>query len=346
MKRLIALGLAAGALILAGCSSGGSGASGGTSSGSSPAASGKVAIGQDAAGAQIQLTASQVTAVRKASKGKLIAIVCATLETQYHATLCNHAKALAESLGFTAEVFDAQTDPNRELQGLQDFVSKGAYAILDDSLGGNAIVNEVKAAIAKGVIVVQLTSQEYGSFGAITVSVDDATIAKAEGDAAGKFAATHYAGQTVQLAVTDYPSIPDLVKRADNIVAAFKAQDPKVSIVGRFLGGTPANGFASMQTALQKFPHIQGVVGINDAGNLGAYKALKNAGHTGANTFIFGIDCDPEAVALIKAGSMYKGCVNTNPGGTGQIAVRAVGLYLLGKSVPGNISVPVSVFQG
>ena len=342
MKRLIPLCLAAGALILAGCSSGSS-----TSSSAAPAAKGKIAKSEHAGGAQITLSASQTAAVKKAAKGKLIAIVCATMETQYHATLCNHAKALAESLGFTSEIFDAQTDPNRELQGLQDFVSKGAYAILDDSLGGNAVVNEVKQAIKQGVVVVQLTSTEYSAFGAIGVSVDDATIAAAEGDAAGSYAAQHYGSKTVQLAVTNYPSIPELVTRANNIVAAFKAKDPHVHIVGEFLGGTPANGFASMQTALQKFPDIQGVVGINDAGNLGAYKALKNAGHTGANTFIFGIDCDPEAVALIKQGNtMYKGCVDTNPGGTGEIAVRAVAEYLLGQTVPGSISVPVSVFSG
>ena len=344
MKRLLPAFLVTGMLVIAGCSSGPGSGSG--SSASTPPAKGKVATGQSAAGAQIQLSASQIAAVKKASKGKLIAIVCATMETQYHATLCKHAKALAESLGFTAEIFDAQTDSNRELQGLQDFVSKGAYAILDDSLGGNAIVNEVKQAISQGVLVVQLTSTAYGSLGAITVSVNDATIAKAEGEAAGSFAAAKYGSKTVQLAVTNYPSIPDLVTRANNIVAAFKSKDPHVNIVGEFLGGTSSNGFASMQTALQKFPDIQGVVGINDAGNLGAYKALKNAGHSGSSTFIFGIDCDPAAVALIKQNTMYKGCVDTNPGGTGQIAVRAVSLYLLGQTVPGNISVPVSVFQG
>lgn len=341
MKRLIPLCLAAGALIISGCSNGSSPASG-----TSAATTGKIAMTQTVDGTQIQLSASQVAAVKKASKGKLIAIVCATLATQYHATLCNSAKALAQSLGFKAEIFNAQTNPTLELQGLQDFVSKGAYAILDDSLGGSAIVSEVKQAVHKGVLVVQLTGTQYNAQGAIGVSVSDPVIAKAEGDAAGTYAKAHFPNQTIQLAVTSYPSIPSLVTRADDIVAAFKAMDPNVNVVGDFLGGTPSNGFASMQTALQKFPHIQGVVGINDAGNEGAYTALKNAHHTAANTFIFGIDCDPAAVALIKAHTMYKGCVDTNPGGTGQIAIRAVGMYLLGDTVPGDISVPVSVFQG
>ena len=33
-----------------------------------------------------------------------------------------------------------------------------------------------------------------------------------------------------------------------------------------------------METALQANPDIIGVLGINDAGNLGAYQALENAG--------------------------------------------------------------------
>ena len=157
MKRLLPLGLVAGALIISGCSNGSSPASG-----TSAATTGKIAMTQTVDGSQIQLSASQVAAVKKVSKGKLIAIVCATLATQYHATLCNSAKALAQSLGFTAEIFNAQTNPTLELQGLQDFVSKGAYAILDDSLGSSAIENEVKQAVHKGVLVVRIDDTRVG----------------------------------------------------------------------------------------------------------------------------------------------------------------------------------------
>lgn len=295
----------------------------------------------------VTLTADQEAALKGVSKGALIGIVCATMGTEYHANLCNAAKDRAQQLGFTAEIFDAQTNPDRELQGLEGFVSKGAAAILEDSLGGDAIVNEIKNATAKGIVVVQLTSRDYSKEGAITVSVDDPTIAKAAGEAAGEYAKQHMNGTTVQVAVTDYPSIPSLVDRANDIIDAYKSVYPNINVVGRFLGGTAENGQASMETALQKFPHIQSVVGINDAGNLGAYQALKAAGgHDADNTFIFGIDCDPQAVSLIKQGTMYKGCVDTNPKGTGVIAVNAVGMYLLGQKVPGNISVPVTVFQG
>jgi ABC-type sugar transport system substrate-binding protein len=62
--------------------------------------------------------------------------------------------------------------------------------------------------------------------------------------------------------------------------------------------------------------------------------------------FIFGIDCDPQAVELIDSGTMYKGCVDTNPVGTGELAADAFALWLAGGSVPGIIEVPVFVYTG
>jgi ABC-type sugar transport system substrate-binding protein len=121
---------------------------------------------------------------------------------------------------------------------------------------------------------------------------------------------------------------------------------PDAEFLPRILGGTAENGVTSMETALQANPDITGVLGINDAGNLGAYQALENAGRGPDDVFIFGIDCDPQAVELIDSGSMYKGCVDTNPVGTGQLAADAFALWLAGGTVPGIIEVPVFVYTG
>ena len=91
-----------------------------------------------------------------------------------------------------------------------------------------------------------------------------------------------------------------------------------------------------METALQANPDIVGVLGINDAGNLGAYQALENAERGPDDVFIFGIDCDPQAVELIDSGTMYKGCVDTNPTGTGQLAADAFALWLAGGTRAGD----------
>ena len=143
------------------------------------------------------------------------------------------------------------------------------------------------------------------------------------------------------MVITDYPSIESLVARADMIEESFTAVYPDAEFLPRILGGTAENGVTSMETALQANPDIIGVLGINDAGNLGAYQALENAGRGPDDVFIFGIDCDPQAVELIDSGTMYKGCVDTNPVGTGVLAADAFALWLAGGTVPGIIEVPV-----
>lgn len=62
--------------------------------------------------------------------------------------------------------------------------------------------------------------------------------------------------------------------------------------------------------------------------------------------FIFGLDCEEQAVDLIDSGTMYKGCVETNSVGTGQLALDAFAKWLAGGTVPGIIEVPVSVYMG
>lgn len=344
MKRYPILAAGAAALfLLAGCSTGSPGDGGDSSP---PITLGDIDAKANISGDELTLSAEQEAEVADLADGQLIGIVCATMATDYHRDLCEAAEARAEALGFSAEIFDAQEDPSRELQGVESFISKGAVAILDDSLGGDAITAQIEQAVERGITVVQLASRTFAESGAITVAVDNITIAEAVGTATGEYAAENYPDQGVQVALLDYPEIPVLVERADAIEASMLEADPSISVVGRFLGGTADNGQASMETALQAHPDIQGVVGINDAGNLGAYQALTGSGRDLTDVFMFGIDCDPQAVDLIDEGTIYKGCVNTNPVGTGELGVDAFALLALGETVPGTIEVPVFVYNG
>jgi ribose transport system substrate-binding protein len=125
------------------------------------------------------------------------------------------------------------------------------------------------------------------------------------------------------------------------------AADPQVKVVGRYLGGLPANGATSMEQANTKYGlKLKLVTGINDGGNLGAFESAKTLGRKPDDLAFFGIDCDPAAVAAIKASSMYKGCVDTNPTGTGKLAANAVAKLTAGSNVAGSIEVPVSIFSG
>jgi ribose transport system substrate-binding protein len=319
-------------------------ACGSTISNATQPTAGKVLKDQKVVGDKVTLSSSQTSTIKSFSKGKLVGIVALTMQTQYHQNLNNAAKAEAEALGFTAEICDAEVDNAKAVSCLEGFITKGAVAIITTS-GKDTVGPAVQDAIKKGIVVVQVTGTDMVDYGAITASVDNITIGKAEGDAAGKYAKAKFPGQKVQVAILDYPSIPDLVARADAIQNAMIAADSDVQVVGRFIGGLASNGVSSTETALQKYPNLQGIVGINDGGDLGAYQALVAAKKTGDQYFVFGIDCDPQAVTYIDQGTIYRGCVDTNPSGTGKLAVDSFGTVFAGANVAGQIEVPVSVHQ-
>ena len=317
-------------------------ACGGSPTPASQPKAGTVQKDQKITGDHITLSSSQQSTIKQFSKSKLVGIVALTMQTQYHQNLNNAAKAEAEALGFTAEICDAQVDNAKAVACFEGFITKGAVAIITTS-AASTVGPAVRDAIAKNIVVIQVTGTDLVDYGAVTVSVNNITIGKSEGDAAGKYAKSKFPGQKVQVAILDYPSIPDLVARADAIQNAMVAADPDIQVVGRFIGGLATNGVSSTETALQKYPNLQGIVGINDGGDLGAYQALVAAHKSADTTFVFGIDCDPQAVTYIDQGSIYKGCVDTNPSGTGKLAVDAFGTLFSGSNVAGQIEVPVSV---
>ncbi len=318
-----------------------------TACGSSSAAAtqpkaGKVQQAQKIVGDKLTLSSSQLSTIKSFSKGKLVGIVALTMQTQYHQNLNNAAKAEAEALGFTAQICDSATDSAKAVSCFEGFVTQGAVAIITTS-AADTVGPAVTDAISKGIVVIQVTGNDLLNLGAVTVTVNNLTIGTAEGTGAGQYAAKQFPGKAVQVAILDYPSIPDLVARADAIQQGMLAADPQINVVGRFIGGLASNGVSSTETALQKFPQLQGIVGINDGGDLGGYQAMVAAGKTSDQYFVFGIDCDPQAVTYIDQGTIYKGCVDTNPSGTGKLAVDAFGQIFSGSDVAGQIEVPVSV---
>jgi len=308
-------------------------------------APGKILRTGKVVGDEIPLTAEQEALIKANSSGKLVGIVATTMETEYHKLLNESAKGRAEELGFTAEICDSQVDNAKALQCLEGFISKGATMIMTTS-SAETVGAAVQEATSKGIVVVQVTGSSLGDFGAITVSVDNITIGLAAGKGAGEFAAATWPGEAVEAIILDYPDFASLIARADAIERAMLEANPSVNVVGRFKGGLRDLGVTAVETALQQFPDLRLVTGINDGGNLGGYQALVSAGKQPGEVAVFGIDCDPEAVQLIDGGTMYEGCVDTNPAGTGVLAVNAFGRLIAGADVPGFVEVPVSVYEG
>ncbi|HLF25311.1 MAG TPA: sugar ABC transporter substrate-binding protein [Anaerolineae bacterium] len=270
----------------------------------------------------------------------LIGIVACTLSTEYHSTVPNSAKARADALGLKVEIFDSEVKADKQISAIENFVSKGAKVIVLCVLDPQVIEAAVKEAADAGVFIVQYAGRESAVNG-ISVSIEDADLGCAAGEIAGDLIRQELGGQA-NVAILDYPDLPQVVVRADNIEKCLKLKAPDATIIGRFLGGTTENGLKSMETALQANPEIDVVASINDAGAYGAVTALEAAGKDPAGTIIVGIDAEAQAKDLIRAGGSYRGTVDTAPATTGEMVINAAVKILASATAPKNIRVPVN----
>jgi ribose transport system substrate-binding protein len=286
-------------------------------------------------------TETEIATARTALGARgFIGFVACNLSSEYHATVPRAAQALADKLGLRIEVFDSETKADRQIAAIENFVSKGARAIALCAIDPKVVEKAVREAADQGVYMLQYAGRDLAVNG-IGISIEDADLGCAAGEIAGDVIVQEKGGQAI-VALLDYPSLPNVVERADQIEACLKQKAPDAKIVGRYLGGTPENGLTSLENALQAHPDIDVVVSINDAGAFGAIKALEAAGKDPQTTIVVGIDADAQAKDLIKQGKFYRGTVDTSPELTGEMVVNAVIKLLAGSTAPKNVRVPVA----
>ena len=286
-------------------------------------------------------TEAEIAVARTALGAKgFIGIVACNLSSEYHAAVPRAAQAQADKLVLRIEVFDSETKADRQIAAIENFVSKGAPAIALCAIDPKVVEKAVREAADQGVYMLQYAGRDLAVNG-ISISIEDADLGCAAGEIAGDFIVKEKGGQAT-VALLDYPSLPNVVERANQIEACLKQKAPGAKIVGRFVGGTPENGLKSLENALQVYPEIDVVASINDAGAFGAIKALEAAGKDPQTTIVVGIDADAQAKDLIEQGKFYRGTVDTSPELTGEMAVNAVIKLLAGSTAPKNVRVPVA----
>ena len=269
-----------------------------------------------------------------------IGVIACTFSTEYHFTVADSARARAEELGLRVEMIDSEINVEKQISAIENLTASGAEAIVICLFDPPSVLSALEEAAAAGVKIVQYAGRQLADIGGVTISIEDADLGRAAGEYAAQLINEELGG-AAQVAVLDFPDVPNVVVRADAIRDALARIAPGAEIVGSYKGGTTEFGLASMESALVEHPGINVVVSINDAGAYGAMQALENAGVTDA--IIVGIDAEAQARELIAAGGMYRGTVDTSPAETGVMATNAAVKLLAGSEFPQNIAVPVTL---
>jgi erythritol transport system substrate-binding protein len=235
----------------------------------------------------------------RAAEGKLVAIIVPSPENPFFKALADAAAEKAKSLGYETLILVHNDDPVKQGQLFETAIARKAAAIICDNAGADATVAAVKKAKDAGIpsflvdreinstgdAVAQIVSNNYQ--GAVLGAEEFVRLMGEKGDYVellGKETDTnaHIRSKGYNDTLSQYPDLKKVAQQSAN--------------------WSQTEAFQKMQTIIQQFPNIKGVISGNDTMALGAYSALKAAGK--GNVIVVGFDGSPDVAESIKAGEI------------------------------------------
>src|SRR6516164_4829549 len=231
-----------------------------------------------------------------AQEKKLIAIIVPSPENPFFKALADAADAKAKSLGYDTLVLVHNDDPVKQDQLFDTAIARKAAAIILDNAGADATVAAVKKAKAAGIPSF-LVDREINANGVATAQLVSNNYQGATLGAEEFAKIMGEQGDYVELIGKETDTNAGIRSKGYNDTLS---QYPKLKkIAAQSANWNQAEAFQKMQTIIQQYPNIKGLISGNDTMALGAYAALKGAGK--GQVIVVGFDGSPDVAQSIKA---------------------------------------------
>jgi ribose transport system substrate-binding protein len=300
-KRTIGavVGLAAAALVLAGCASDGGGSADG--GGDKP----------------------------------YIALVSKGFQHQFWQAVKTGAEQAAEEYGveITFEGPDTESDVDQQIQMLQTALDKAPDAVGFAALDSQAAGPLLQQAKDQNIPVIAFDSGVDSDIPLTTAATDNlaaaAEVAKHMAEAIG------HEGK-LALVVHDQTSLTGQQRR-DGFVEYIEENEPKIEIVDiQYGGGDQAKSADLAKAIIAANPDLKGIYGANEGSAIGVVQAVKELGIDPANFVVVGFDSGKVQIDAIRDGYML-GAVTQDPIGIGYETVKAAVEAINGEELPKTI---------
>jgi ribose transport system substrate-binding protein len=258
-------------------------------------------------------------AATQAENGLTVAVIPKGTTHVFWKSIHAGAVKAADELGVDVIWQGPQKEDDRKMQieVVQNFVSRGADAIVLAPLDDVALVNPVRTAVQRGIEVViidsDLQSDDYSSF----VATDNY-----EG---GKLAAKRLTevmggkGQALMLRYAEGSA--STMKREQGFLDGMKEYGPEIELLStnQYGGVTAESAFQASQNLLTRFDDVDGIFCPNESTTFGMLRALQTAGKAGSIAFV-GFDSSEPLVTALKEGQI-NGLTLQNPFRMGYLGV-------------------------
>lgn len=246
----------------------------------------------------------------------------------------------ADELGAEIVLSDAQADPAKQIDSLENFIQGGFDAIIVHCFNADSATSTLQKAKDKGIkIIAYDTNVDIADcyFG-----LDNYEVGKQIARNASKFIEEKFPDGKCEVGVANYPLNQVCLDRAEGIVDGMAEYAPNAKIVAQAQAGYVDEGIVVGENFMQAHPNMKIVVGIDDAGLLGIYESVVAAGKTADDFGMFGIDALPEALKLISENTIFRSTIHLDLNTIGEKMVQAAYDLHNGKEVEKVVYFPLN----
>lgn len=251
------------------------------------------------------------------------------IESDFMSQFRSAMEAEAERVGVELIGFNANGDPNAQINHIQDFIIQDVDAIIYIAAGAGAAGVPVRDAREAGIPVVTVDRNPEDEPGDTFIATDSVESARVLGDHV-----IEVTGGTGNLAIIQgqIGTTPEL-DRDEGFTQAME-QAPGIVEVARQASELWAQeeGFAIAQDMLSANPEIDIIFARADGMALGAAQAVRAAGRSD-DILIFGHDGDPAALEAVLDGTLEATMTQQNQH-MGRLAIQSAIDLINGEDVP------------
>jgi len=278
-------------------------------------------------------TGTEKTTEETTGKKKVIGISLFYRRDEYYKDLESSFIYEAEKAGYDVIIQDADTDPARQTQQLEDFVQRKVDAIALSATDPAGMVPAIEAAVAAGIPVITFDGPSESDKVITHVGFDFYQDGYSVGEWVKKYINEKLGGKA-EVAIIDFPQ--------SAIVCGLRAQGFRdvmetmegVTIVAQQDGkATRTDSMAVMENILTAHPDVDVVFGINYDTCAGAAAAIEAAGRT--DIIVTGGAWGEEPFTKLENNDpILKAFFVTSPAVQAADTIKALTEYFEGKEVP------------
>lgn len=261
--------------------------------------------GAGALGAGLALGAAMPSvagaATRRAASAKQVAFAYPYTSVQVYQPILKGALAEAAKLNVQLLQSNSQLNSGAQLAELDTWIAEGVGAIVILPLDYSALGPVIPKAHKAGVKILGYAVKLPGEDGFLLWN--DAAGAKAVGNAAAQWVNTHKRGKA-EVGLLTQQAVEVGRTRINGAVAALKKAAPGAKIVASTEAPDNAHALVAVRDMLQAHPNLSVIICVNDDDEVGAARAIIQAGKNPKNFFLTGMDGSLTALQMIKSGQI------------------------------------------